>query len=143
MKQFFLAALLLVGLSATLSAQTTLNKAFDAATLSVDTLTNADTINFSASRYVVDNYDLNWQVVLTSLSGTVAATAYLEASLCASCSDWTVLDTVALDANTLSHIFTQSFFPGYRARVRVVSSGTQSSEVDNHIIWRRREDAGR
>jgi hypothetical protein len=113
-------------------------KKIEYGTIAVDTLDDAETLTFAFSDVTADIYDLSWQVNLTNISGTTDAMVYLEGSNCTSCTDWAIIDTVSLDANKLSHIFIQNNYPALRARVRVVGTGTQSVEVDNHYYWRRR-----
>jgi len=138
-KQFLGLLFLTVALAGTLEAQT-LKRGIEYETLDVDTLTNAGTLTFTFSKYILDLYDLSWIVAGTSISGTPAATVTLEASNCESCADWEDLASWSLTANGLDTIFIQPSFPGIRARVQVVGSGTQSTQIRNHLRWLRRKE---
>ena len=109
-----------------------LRKSFEVYSLSQGTLTNAGTLTFEAGYLIPDVYDLSWQVEVDSVSGTPAGTIYLEGSNCSSCTyaSYTILATSAQDTT-----FVVANFPYYRARVRVVGSGTQSQLVNNHLRW--------
>lgn len=139
MKRFFLFAALLLFVLSAAQAQV-LRKSFEIYSLPQATLTNAATLTFDAGYLVPNTYDLSWQVEIDSVSGTPAGTVYLEGSNCSNCSDWsvyasyTILATAAQDTT-----FVASYFPYYRARVRIAGTGTQSQLVRNHLRWAQRK----
>jgi len=112
---------------------------FEYQSMDVDTATNADTINFLYPRYADGLYDLSWHVSAGNLSGTTAGTAYLQYSNSLSGADWYTHDSWAFSAAG-DTIFVQQYFPAIRARVRVITSGTQSSTINNYIKWVRRKE---
>lgn len=113
-------------------------KKIEYGTITQDTLTNAGTELFAYPNITSDIYDLSWQVALSNVSGTTAATVHLEASNCQSCADWTPIATDSVSAAGSVYFNIQNF-PGLRARARVVGSGTQVSLVRNHYFWRKRD----
>jgi len=129
---------LLVAFTATVEAQS-LRRNVEYETMTVDTLDDDEALNFTFSKYILDHYDVSWQVGATSISGTAAATVTLEASNCESCGDWEDIQTWTLSASELDTIFVQQYFPGIRARVRVSGSGTQATQIRNHVRWIRRK----
>jgi hypothetical protein len=104
-----------------------------------DTLTNADTSSFLLPYKIDGRYDMSWIVALENSSGTSSATAYLYASNCLSCSDFALVDTVALSSDKMIHVFEKNDWPGVRAKVEIISSGTQSTFARNHWFFRRKD----
>lgn len=98
----------------------------------LDTLTNAGTLTEAWSkdlgRYDVVTYHVNTDLI----SGTAAGTIYYEYTLDGT--EWLVAstDTVTTGAVTnQDHQITN--FGGVEARIRVVGTGTQSTEFNNSI----------
>lgn len=129
MKQLIIAALCLISISAT--AQTITG---------TDTLTNAGTLNLQSPANYFNTSEGVWtaSITVTKISGTTAGYAILQASV-----DGTNFANVYNDSrdsfaltNTATQIknwFVNGVKPKY-ARVRVVGSGTQSTQVKTYYI---------
>lgn len=108
---------------------------FELEELTVDTLTDDGTVNFLYPAYADDNYDLTWQVKATNISGTTAGTANLQYTLDkGGTGPWFTAHTWTFSAAG-DTTFVIRDFPGARARMQVVGTGTQSSTVDNWVRW--------
>lgn len=106
----------------------------------MDTLSNTTAVQIAYSKQIVDRYDLSWHLEFRNLSGTSAGVAYIEGSNCATCSDWERLKSYTFSNSLVDTVFTWESFPMLRARVSYVPSGTHTTEVKNHLLFRRRED---
>lgn len=131
------ALITLIGTS--VSAQRSLNRTFEYATMTADTNTNVETVLITFDKFIMANYDLAWQAMFANVSGTTAATATLEASLCESCSDWSAVETFSV-SGTSDTLFQVSSFPGLRVRLKVVSSGTGVTALRNYVRFLKRKD---
>lgn len=104
----------------------------------LDTLTNAGSVTLMPSKSAVgsnDQYSYLWQVTSTQLSGTTAATIYVEESLFPSGDYWALVDTVAVSA--AGNILISGTMKGFRQRIRIVGSGTQSTQLRVGTMFRR------
>lgn len=108
-------------------------------TFGLDTLTNADTIYLTFPRTVndMDTYNFVWQVNLTNLSGTTAASAVVQESLFDDVDAWVNMDTVAF-SGTSTKLATGTL-QGVRQRLRIISTGTQSTRLQAVVRYRREE----
>lgn len=104
----------------------------------LDTLTNAGSVTLMPSKSAVgsnDQYTYLWQVTSTQLSGTTAATIYVEESLFPSGDYWAPVDTIAVSA--AGNILISGTMKGFRQRIRIVGSGTQSTQLRVGTMYRR------
>lgn len=104
----------------------------------LDTLTNSGSITYlpSKSSTGFEEYDYMWQVVTTNISGSTAGSIIVEESIFASGDYWSPVDTVAISAG--DQMITGSM-GSVRQRVRVVGTGTQSTQVRVAALFRKRE----
>ena len=135
--------LLLSVLFITLSsyAQTTaLTKKSEATSFVMDTISNTTAVQILYPKLLVDRYDLSWHLEFRNLTGTSAGVAVIEGSNCISCNDWEALRTYTFSNTLLDTSFNFENFPMLRVRVSYVPSGTHTTEVKNHLLFRRREE---
>lgn len=104
----------------------------------LDTLTNSGSITYlpSKSSTGFEEYDYMWQVVSTNISGSTAGSIIVEESIFPSGDYWSAVDTVAISAG--AQMITGSM-GSVRQRVRVVGTGTQSTQVRVAALFRKRE----
>ncbi|PHN06954.1 hypothetical protein [Flavilitoribacter nigricans] len=105
----------------------------------LDTLTNGGTITYlpSKSSTGFEEYDYSWQVINTNISGTSAGSIIVEESLFSSGDYWTPVDTVAIVSGTAQ--IASGTLGAVRQRIRVVGTGTQSTQVRVAALFRKRE----
>jgi len=113
---------------------------FEIAELEPDTIADAGTVTFLYPAYADDNYDLTWQVQASNVSGTTAGTANLQYTLDKDgVGPWFTAHTWTFAAAG-DTTFVIRDFPGVRARMQVVGTGTQSSPVNNWVRWLKVKD---
>lgn len=103
----------------------------------LDTLSNADTSTYTWSKVFNKRGVIEYHVAIDSLSGDPAGTIYYEYSLDPSGEEWYTVstDTIAnVPETSAQHKVTD--FIGYRARIKVISTGTQSCEVNPVITFK-------
>ena len=103
--------------------------------VTLDTLTNAETVNFDLGTFT-GNGNLVVGVVYTDLSGTPAATTNLQTAPIGSTLWATITSDTLTDVTSQSHYFTHDAV-GHKYRLSIVSSGTQSTEVEPWVIWKK------
>lgn len=105
----------------------------------LDTLTNAGTVTFLPSKMAnnVETYTYQWQVITTNISGTTAGSIIIEESLWPSGDYWAPVDTVAISA--AGSLLFSGNLTGIRQRIRVVGTGTQSTQTRVGVIYRKLE----
>lgn len=130
--------LLLVMLSATTAIEAQNFRSGHLEYFTVDTLTDAGSITLLPSKSATgfDQYDYSWQVTTTNISGTTAGSIIVEESLYASGNYWTAVDTVAISEGNQ---IVSGTLGALRQRVRVVGTGTQSTQVRVAALFRRKE----
>lgn len=104
---------------------------------STDTLTNADTV------YVTMTKDYLWQGTVecgcsvTQLSGTSGGNARLQVNHSTVGTNWVNAgtDTLAVSSGAISAISTS--LNGYRARLRIITTGTQSTKAVTTCTYKR------
>ena len=132
-------SLLLILAVGSVAAQTELYRLTHYDAMTIDTLDDDETVSVTDSRIVTRDYALGWLVDVDNISGTTAGTAYLEVSNCYDCSAWARLDTFAITASATEHLFVVNPFTALRARVRFVGTGTQATQLNNYVLWRRKD----
>lgn len=103
-----------------------------------DTLTNTDTNTYTLTTPLRDHGVMEYHVAIDSLSGTPAGTISYEYSLNRNAREWyqVATDTIA-DAGETSAQHKVTNFAGVRARVRIMSSGTQSLEANVTVSFKK------
>ena len=96
-------------------------------TIAVDTLTNAETITVSIPQNLLSEYTYCYQLVRTNISGTTNILAVIdESSNTSGSADWKAIDTISgtsgIGRATGDEVY------GVRHRVRLVGTGTQSTQ---------------
>lgn len=136
-----LLATVLITATEDINAQRDLRK-FEMEKLSVDTATDAETLYFNYDAYATDRYNMAWQFSAANLTGTTAGTATLQVTLDKegdADAVWTDYDSFTFSAAD-DTVFVINDFPYARARLQLVTTGTQSSEINNWVKWIRRKD---
>jgi hypothetical protein len=103
----------------------------------LDTLTNSDTSTYTWTKVLNKHGVIEYHVAVDSLSGDPAGTIYYEYSLDPSGEEWYTVstDTIANAPETSAqHKVTN--FAGRRARIKVISTGTQTCEVNPAITFK-------
>lgn len=106
---------------------------------STDTVTNAGTVNLDATIKAY-NPVVSFQVVATKISGTVAGTAILQASI-----DGTNYVSIGEDTLTLSNTTTNTHLwviepsPYLYYRIKVTGSGTMSARTSGYALPRKQQ----
>lgn len=111
-------------------------------TFTADTATNAETLTFTPSKYLDELCSYSWVIYFDRLSGTASATVILQESAGTSGSMWIDKDTVTITNSTTDayYEFTGAELLNSRQRVKLTTSGTQSSLWSVQAVWKRRED---
>lgn len=102
----------------------------------IDTITNAenDTITLTAKLY--SQFQFNWTVITTQLSGTQSINAIVQESASDSDTDWYPVDTVALSGSAdLDRIVGTAVY-GVRQRLIIDGSGTQSTRYRVYPVFK-------
>lgn len=106
----------------------------------LDTLVNADTLDFIFpavfQKPAPSSY--SWQILADSISGTTAATAYVQQSNSSTGGVWTNIanKTLAIALIQTNGLIEGTFY-GQRMRLRIISTGTQATKVKVYAIVRR------
>lgn len=131
----FLMLIIMMSTTVTVDAQNFRNGHQEFFTL--DTLINATSITFlpSKSSTGMDEYDYYWQVTSTNISGTTAGSIIVEESIHSSGDYWTPVDTVAVATGSL---LLSGQLGAVRQRIRIVGTGTQSSQIRVAALFRKR-----
>lgn len=134
MKNLFILFVLSFGLFA---ASQTVEAQVVTMTNSTDTVTNTGTVNLDATIKSPQTV-VSFQVVATKISGTVAGTAILQASI-----DGTNYVSIGDDTLTLTNVTTNTHLwkiepsPYLYYRVKVTGSGTMSASVSGYALPRK------
>lgn len=132
MKKLFLFTLLFV-LATTTFAQIGAGRQYPYDT---DTLTNTDTLTLEFNKRLDDDYQYTHQISIDTLSGTTDVTVLLQERLHTS-QEWATRDTLMFTTKE-SKMFT-GVNNGIYQRFLVLSSGTQSTQIDIYSWYRRRK----
>lgn len=118
-------AITLILLAFTMAPEANAQRSFYSEAHSLDTLTNTESVTFTLSRNLEDQFDYTLNVYDTELSGTATMLAIVEQTACATCTDWVSTDTVTIAAtgNYAIQLSGDNFW-GYRTRVRFSQTGT-------------------
>lgn len=103
----------------------------------VDTLTNADTLTFTWGDVLWEQGSLELHAVADSLTGTTAATLFVETSTAPSGLQWIPVDTTSISGSQTITTFEDLNFSASRVRVRVISTGTQSTKVQVGALFKK------
>jgi hypothetical protein len=134
--QHILAAFALL-LATSVSAQIGRGGVYDFSLTAGDTLTNADTLLYTVSRELQDDYDFTWQLQAENISGTTAVTATLEERLISG-GQWVTRDTVTFDASGAA--FSTGVNLGLEQRWNIITSNTGVTVVKARVWYRRRNN---
>jgi hypothetical protein len=139
MKNIILIALLLcIGIS--MNAQIKLSKSFGEGNAVNDTLTNAGTLTFTWGEVINAYGSLHAGVTSDSLTGNTAATinyevAFVEAP---TADQWHTIATDVINGVSDDDEYEDTDFTALRFRIRIVGTGTQSTEVTPSVVFKRK-----
>jgi len=112
---------------------------YDYQDFTMDTLTNADTNTYTWDENIYDHGSLEYYAQITVISGTGAGTIYYEYSLTPNpgALEWYTVstDTIASSGITQAQHHVDNWV-GYDARIRVITSGTQSTSCNPFISFK-------
>lgn len=104
---------------------------------STDTLTNADTISVTLGRtYNATGY-VQCGVTITNISGTSAGRGQIQVAHSPSGSNWITNGTDTIALTTATNGMLTATFHASRARIRYISTGTQSTQLVTGCSYRR------
>lgn len=104
----------------------------------VDTITNTGSVIFLPSKSAVgsnDQYAYLWQITTAEISDTTAAQVYVEESLFPSGDYWAPVDTITI--SSAGSLLISGNLKGFRQRLRVVGTETQSMQLRVGTMYRR------
>lgn len=137
MKKIFAILVFLLTLAfVNVNAQVLDNEVYYSYSFTVDTCTNAETINFTFPHAIEGLYYYEWQLVADSLSGSTAGTAYLKEGAGES-TDYSNLTgkTITVNGVQTSEVLQGTVY-GTRQRLAITSSGTQSTKYTVHVTFK-------
>jgi len=137
MKLRYIFSILALVLAVSAQAQIGKGGVYDFGITTPDTLTNADTVLYTVTRELQDDYDFVWQLQAENISGTTAVTATLEERLIPG-GQWVTRDTVTFDATGAQ--FSSGVNLGLEQRWNIITSGTGVTEVKARVWYRRRNN---
>ena len=137
MKLRYILSILALALAVSAQAQIGKGGVYDFGISTPDTLTNADTLFYTVTRELQDDYDFVWQLQATNISGTTAVTATLEERLIPG-GQWVTRDTVTFDATGAE--FSSGVNLGLEQRWKILTSNTGVTEVKARVWYRRRNN---
>ena len=111
-------------------------KAYD---LTSDTLTNGDTITVTLPFIFYDNWSGSFAVVVDSLTGAIAGTAYIQQSNSTGTGDWhNVTDgTKVINGVQTTWLKDIAAMYGCRYRLRVIHTETGTAKVNAYFIGKK------
>lgn len=119
------------------TASTIYRYGYNESTSLVDTITDTEIDTFTLATRLYSNWDYNWTVRTSSLSGTRALVVYLDESNDNSGNnDWLTVDSLVISASVgtarmalkSSYTALDARVAGVRQRIRTKGSGTQSTK---------------
>ena len=102
-----------------------------------DTLTDAETNTYTWSKILFDVGVLEYHVACDSITGNAAGTIYYEYTLSPAAVEWHTVSTDAIASTVTDAQHKVTDFVGYKARVRIVGTGTQTTGTKVGISFRR------
>lgn len=98
-----------------------------------DTITNTENDTIEIPARLVSDWSGGWHVQATSLSGTVQLANTVEESLSYNGTDWVSVDTLNNSAAGTTRAEQDRVY-GFRQRIRIVGSGTQSTRYTVYFV---------
>lgn len=131
---FLFMATCLIAVNQKVSAQVQQPKALSQAMRTLDTLTNVETSTSNVFTVTGSKSTLSFQVHLIKISGTMAGTINVLASVDGT--NYYVLGTASVTDGTKSYGFNFAYNPAQKYKVEVVASGVSSYSAQPWILYR-------